>query len=734
MKRVAQKVRLTDDKAHNYIEGIVENSNPTKTSKNTMSTASKTDELAKIEKKIHSLREQIRKHEYLYHVLDKPEISDYEFDQLFQNLLDLEAKHPQFLHPSSPSQRVGFEPAKNFAKVAHRQAMLSLQNSYSPEEILAFDQRVKKVLEREDDIEYFCELKFDGLAMELVYENGNLIRALTRGDGLIGEDVSQNIKSIAAIPLQLPSLAPNIFEARGEVIMFKSAFAELNQQCEDDGEASFANPRNAAAGSVRQLDPKVTAQRSLHFYAYALGFSEGQNYKSQAEINSTLREFSFPALQTSQNIDELEKYIENIKKGENIGRAPKLCCVCRSAQEAVRYYHLIESIRDRLDFDIDGVVIKVNSIKLQQTLGFIARTPRWASAAKFAPQQAQSVVENIIVQVGRTGALTPVAVMTAVNVGGVQVSHASLHNQDEIDRKDVRIGDSVIIQRAGDVIPELVKVLIEKRPEGTKPFRIPEHCPVCESKTYKPEGEAVSRCLNPRCKAKIKASISHFAARRAMNIDKLGDKIIAQLVDKNLIECFSDLYKLDSGKLLSLERQGDKSVDNLLKSISKSKNTELARFIFALGIRYVGEQTAKNLALHFKDISLFLSASREELAKVNEVGEKIADSIINTVQNTDLPQEVGKLLSCGIKIAEIKQSQAGSSKLQGLSFVITGSHALPRDEIKSILESHGAKISSAVSKKTSYLLAGEDAGSKLDKAQELGIKIISWEQAQEMFE
>lgn len=656
------------------------------------------------------LKKIISTHDHSYHVLDKPTITDYEYDQLFSELLALEKAHADLDISDSPSQRVGGEVLGAFKKEPHRIPMLSLGNSYSPEEIFEFDERVKNFLKSEQDIEYFCELKFDGLSMELVYEKGQLVRALTRGDGTVGEDVTQNIKTVKSIPLKLRAAnPPEILEVRGEVLIFKQDFAKLNETQQENGQQTFANPRNAAAGSMRQLDPKITASRPLKFFGYALGMTEGVTFKTQKNIQEYFTDHGIPTALKAN---------------------PDLVRVCQGPQEVVEYYHHIEKIRPSLPFDIDGIVVKVNSLRLQDDLGLVARSPRWATAAKFKPEQATTVIEAIHIQVGRTGALTPVAIMTPVKVGGVTVTNATLHNQDEINRKDVRVGDTVVIQRAGDVIPEIVSVILDKRPKNSEAFLMPTHCPVCESPVEKLEGEVVTRCVNPLCIAVVKESLKHFVARRAMNLDKVGDRLIETLVDHKLLTCFSDFYRLTKDQVLSLDRQGDKSAENIINSIEKSKTPTLARFIFALGIRFVGEQTAKLLADHFITIDRFLVASEEDLLQVPEIGPKVAKSIIEWTANQRLVQEVHDMIELGVKITNPVRATEGT--LSGMSFLITGTLPVKRDDAKDVIEKNGGKILSSVSSKLSYLVVGDDPGSKVDKAQSLGVKIISWEDLQKM--
>lgn len=657
------------------------------------------------------LKAKIAEHDHNYHVLDQPAISDFEYDQLFAELLALEKKHPELDVSNSPSQRVGGTVLSNFKKVDHRTPMLSLSNSYSPEDISDFDQRLKKYLKDECPIEYFCEPKFDGLAMELVYENGKLVRALTRGDGTTGEDVTENVKTIRTIPLELKTKnPPALFEARGEVLIFKNDFLELNESQEEAGQQVFANPRNAAAGTIRQLDSKITASRPLRFFAYSLGVVEGISFSSQAEVEDYFEKVGLPVVQ------------EHRKKS--------LRRICSNAEEVIQFYHDIETLRPDLVFDIDGIVIKVNNLRLQEDLGLVARSPRWATAAKYKPQQAETVVENIVVQVGRTGALTPVAIMRPIKVGGVTVTNATLHNQEEITRKDIRIGDSVIIQRAGDVIPEVVSVVIAKRPAGSEPFLLPAKCPSCGNSVFKAEEEIVYRCVNQSCPSIVKESLKHFVARRAMNIDKVGDRLIEVFVDNGLVKSFSDFYRIEKDQILALDRQGDKSAENILTSIEKSKKTTLPRLIFSLGIRFVGEQTAKALAEHFLTIENFLSADEQGLLQIPDVGPKVALSILNWLKNKTLVDEIRSLKDLGIEIEEPKRNTSGP--LSGFSFLITGTLPVKRDDAKDFVEKNGGKILSSVSAKLSYLVVGDDPGSKVEKAQGLGVKLITWDELQQM--
>jgi DNA ligase (NAD+) len=659
------------------------------------------------QKKRHTeLKRLIHHHNELYHTHDKPEISDYEYDKLFQELLDLEAKYPHLDLSDSPSKRVGGEAISSFQKVAHRKPMLSLANSYSVEDILDFDQRVKKFLRSDSTVEYFAELKLDGLSMELIYEKGVLVRALTRGDGTVGEDVTHNVKTIKTIPLKLKAKnPPPLLEVRGEVLIFKKDFLKMNEAYEEMDEDTFANPRNAAAGTVRQLDPKIAASRPLKFFAYALGDFEGISFKSQKNITEVFKSFGLPVLE-----DELTT-------------------LASDPDEVVAYYKKIEKIRPKLEFDIDGIVIKVNSLALQEDLGLVARSPRWATAAKFKPEQAETVIEDINVQVGRTGALTPVAIMKPVKVGGVTITHATLHNQDEIDRKDVRIGDTVFVQRAGDVIPEVVAVNHDKRPKNAKPFKIPLECPSCGVKAHKGEEDAVLRCENPHCKSKIKESIKHFVSRRAMNMEKIGDRLVEIFIEQGFVKNFSDLYKLKKDQLLSLERQGEKSVENILNSVETSKKTTLARFIYALGIRFVGEQTAKLLADHYVTVENFMKTGQEELETIPEIGPKVSESILESLKDKAFQKEV-------LKISEFlefeKSTRSTEGPLSGKSFLVTGTLPVKRDEAHELIEKNGGKLLSGVSSKLNYLIVGDDPGSKVDKAQSLDVKIISWDELLKM--
>jgi DNA ligase (NAD+) len=670
---------------------------------------------AAVAKLMQKLVSELDEHIRLYHTLDKPIISDFDYDKLIEGLEILEKAYPEFKLPYSPTMRVGGEPASGFKKAAHRVPMISLSNTYSAEEILAFDQRVRKFLDlsAEKIINYLVEPKLDGLAVELIYEDGLLVRALTRGDGVSGEDVTSNIKTLKNVPLKLQTdVAPKVIEVRAEVLLFKKNFADFNKQQVEDGDEPFANPRNAAAGSIRQLDPKVAASRPLKAFCHGFGFIDWGNVDKKV---IPLTHYDFEML--------LKKW------GLPVNDLPK---VCGGIDQVIDYYTDLEKKRHSLDYEIDGIVIKTDNLALQKDLGTISRSPRWAIAAKYKPPQTETIVERIEVQVGRTGALTPVAIMRPAKIGGVTVTNATLHNQDEVDRRDVRVGDTVVLQRAGDVIPEIVSVVLDKRPKNSIAFKLPKNCPVCGSLAQKPEGEVILRCENILCDARIKEGLKHFVSRRAMNVEKLGDKLTDQLVELELVKKFSDIYKLNAEKLNRMPRQGERSVQNLLESIERSKKSSLARLIFAMGIRFVGEQTAKLLARHFKTLESFLNASSEELLGVDEVGEKVAETIMASLRLKTFTNEMRKIVELGVEIDLPDQknpasalASENSSALVGKTFVITGTlDGISRDEARDLIEVHGGSISSSISKKTHFLLCGADAGSKLTKAQDLGVKII----------
>jgi DNA ligase (NAD+) len=656
------------------------------------------------------LRDSLQYHNYRYYVLDDPEIPDAEYDRLYNELKALEEKYPQLITPDSPTQRVGGQALEHFDEVEHRVPMLSLDNIFDEDGLGDFERRLKERLDSTETISFTAEPKLDGLALSLRYENGLLKQAATRGDGRVGEDVTVNVRTIRSIPLRLSGNFPDILEVRGEVIMTRDGFAELNRRAVKDGTKTFANPRNAAAGSLRQLDPKVTATRPLSFYAYGFGEVSGELPQTHFEMMQKLRDYGIPV-------------------------SPELR-LAEGASGCFNVYREIGQKRDHLNYDIDGVVYKVNSLALQKQLGFVSRAPRWAIAHKFPAQEELTRVEAIEFQVGRTGAVTPVARLEPVEVAGVTVSNATLHNMDEIERKDVRVGDTVVIRRAGDVIPEVVNVVTAQRPAGTVPVNLPQHCPVCGADVLRVEGEAVARCSGGLyCGAQRKEAIKHFASRRAMDIEGLGDKLVEQLVDAGLIHDVADLYSLEADKVAGLERMGEKSATNLLAAIAESKQTELPRFLFALGIREVGEATARSLALHFGgDLQAIEKAPEDALQEVQDVGPVVASHVVSFFQQSHNIEVIDKLLSAGINWPSIEKPAAEAQKLSGTSFVLTGTLSRPRDEFKTRLQQLGAKVSGSVSKKTDYLVAGDAAGSKLTKAETLGIRVLNEQQLEELID
>jgi DNA ligase (NAD+) len=659
---------------------------------------------ANLIQRIDDLRRQLRHHNYRYYVLDDPEISDAQYDRLLRELEELEARHPELISADSPTQRVGARPLEKFETLAHSVPMLSLENGFNREEVLEFEARIKRFLKSDQDLEYTAEPKMDGLAVELIYEQGALVRSATRGDGYVGEDVTRNIRTIRAIPLQLltdKTSPPERLEVRGEVYMRLQDFREHNRRREEAGEPAFANPRNAAAGSIRQLDPRITSGRPLFFFAYGLGLMAGLPFTSQWEVLRGLSAWGLP----------VNPYI---KKITGIGSCWDFC-------------REMEAQRHGLPYEIDGVVIKVNSLALQEKLGIKSRSPRWALAYKFQPSQENTRILDIEVQVGRTGVLTPVARLEPVSVGGVEVSRATLHNQDEIDRKDIRIGDTVVVQRAGDVIPEVVKVISSLRRGTEKPFKIPDRCPVCRAEAVRPAGEAAQRCTNPNCPAQIKETIRHFASKGALDIDGLGEKLIHQLVDKGLIKDYGDLFHLTREDLVPLERLADKSAGNILQALDKSRETTLARFLYALGIRFVGEHVAAVLADHFGTLKGLEAAGEEELLSLKEIGPQVARSVRAFFAQFENRRVIEKLLRGGLRLQEKKP--AGSKKLAGKTLVLTGRLTrFTRDEAKQRIRDLGGKVAGSVSAKTTFLVAGEEPGSKLDKARELGVKVIGEEE------
>ncbi|WP_083492591.1 NAD-dependent DNA ligase LigA [Cupriavidus sp. HPC(L)] len=660
------------------------------------------------------LREQIEHHNYQYYVLDAPTIPDAEYDALFGELQELEAAHPELLSPESPTQRVGGQPLTAFATVRHRLPMLSLNNAFDDDDVIGFDRRCAQGLGRTvaaegtadlfsaaDAVEYACELKFDGLAMSLRYENGRLVQAATRGDGETGEDVTANVRTIKAIPLKLKAGAPAVIEVRGEVFMYRRDFDKLNARQAEAGEKTFVNPRNAAAGSLRQLDPRITARRPLSFFAYGLGELDGEPRPATHE--ALLKRFAALGLPVCAERD-----------------------VVKGAQGLLGFYRGVGAKRDSLPYDIDGVVYKVNAVEEQERLGFVSRAPRFALAHKFPAQEMTTVVEDIEVQVGRTGAITPVARLSPVFVGGVTVTNATLHNEDEIRRKDVHIGDTVIVRRAGDVIPEVVAVVPERRPADARPFTMPAACPVCGSNIERLEDEAIARCTGGLiCAAQRKQALLHFAQRRAMDIEGLGEKVVDQLVEQGIVRTPADLYKLGVAKLAALDRMADKSAGNLVAAIDASRATTLNRFIFALGIRHVGEATAKDLARHFGKLDGLMAADEAALLEVNDVGPVVAQSIAHFFAEAHNVEVIEQLRAAGVHWPESEPAARAPAPLAGKTFVLTGTlPTLSREEAKERLEAAGAKVAGSVSKKTDYVVAGEEAGSKLAKAQELGVPVL----------
>jgi len=654
-----------------------------------------------IKQQIEQLREQINQHNYQYYVLDQPSIPDAEYDRLFRELQALEEKNPDLITSDSPTQRVGSQPLDSFSKIRHQVPMLSLANAFTSEELLDFDRRVREKLQIEA-VTYAVEPKLDGLAVTLMYEDGKLAYGATRGDGTTGEEITENLKTIPTIPLKLMGEHhPGILEVRGEVFMPTQGFNEFNQQAMERNEKTFVNPRNAAAGSLRQLDPRVTAKRPLDVYIYALGqVAQGTMPDNHADVLRQLKEWGLkhsPLLDCVVGVDALQAYYEKISK-----------------------------LRPELPYEIDGVVYKVNDYEQQAVLGFVSRAPRWAIAHKFPAQEELTLLEDIQIQVGRTGALTPVARLSPVFVGGVTVTNATLHNMDEVERKDVRIGDTVIVRRAGDVIPEVVGPVLERR-KSVKKFHMPDVCPVCDSSVERAAGEAVYRCTGGLyCAAQRKGAVKHFASRRAMDIDGLGDKLIDQMIDNDLIKTPADIYHLDLESLSGLERMADKSASNLLAALSGSKQTTFARFLYSLGIREVGEATAASLANHFRTLDNLYAATEEDLITVPDVGPIVAANIFHFLQEPHNRTVIEQLLSAGIYWPEPEEPV--SQPLAGLTFVLTGTlEGITRNDAKQKLQSLGGKVAGSVSAKTSYVIAGDKAGSKLDKAQSLGIPITNEE-------
>ncbi len=667
-----------------------------------------TDASPEVLARVQELRDQIHYHNYRYHVLDEPVISDREFDRLMQELLKLEADYPGLVTPDSPTQRVGAAPLDKFETVPHRVPMLSLENAFSEAEAREFEDRLKRFLRLTGDFDYVVEPKMDGVAVELVYEQGRLRVGSTRGDGYRGENVTQNLRTIHTIPLTLLSgelPPPDLLEVRGEVYIDLGEFKKLNEERLTKGEPPFANPRNAAAGSLRQLDPGITADRPLKIFCYGIGQVEGRSFQSHWEILMALKAWGL----------RINPQIER----------------CQGIEAAIQYHQRLEHQRHGLPYEIDGVVIKVDDLPLQERLGTKARSPRWALAYKFAATQATTRVKDIVVNVGRTGAITPMAVMEPVEVGGVTVSRATLHNEDEVARKDVRVGDTVLIQRAGDVIPEVVKVILENRLPEAQPFEMPSHCPVCDTALVRPEGEAVTRCPNPDCRGALRRGILHFASKAAMDIDGLGEKIIDQLMDQGLLKELADLYRLTEADLVPLERFAEKSAENLVEAIKESKKVSLARFIYALGIRYVGEATARLLAQHFHDLEHLTAASEEDLLQLEGVGPQVAGSIREYFQDPKNLELLASLKALGVK--PLPPEPLPQTGLAGKTFVFTGGLSrFSREEAKAQVTARGGKVSSSVSAKTDYVVVGADPGSKYAKARDLDVTILDEDAFEEL--
>ncbi len=644
------------------------------------------------EQKIRKLREEIKYHEKKYYVDNDPQISDYEFDLLVKNLKELEERFPELLTPDSPTQRVGEQPISGFSSVEHSLPMLSLDNCYSYEELEEFEERIHKIIP-DEKIEYVAELKIDGLGISVLYRDGRFTQAVTRGDGYRGDEVTLNVKTIRSIPLTIKE--NHEIEVRGEVYMPFASFEMTNQEREKKGEPLFANPRNAAAGSLRLLDPREVASRQLDVFLYSI-FTERKEQKGQWKSLQRLKELGFKINPHSRK--------------------------CTSLAQIRSFWEEWNEKRESLDYDVDGVVVKVDSARQQKALGRTAKFPRWAISFKFPARQATTQIKDIRIQVGRTGALTPVAVLEPVQLSGITISRSTLHNEDEIKRKDIRIGDHVLIERSGDVIPKVVSVMKERRTGKESRFIFPTRCPVCNSSVFKPEGEAISRCENPSCPARLRESLLHFASRRAMNIEGLGDALVDQLMENGLVRSLPDLYNLKLENLESLERMGSKSSQNLLDEIEKSKQRTLPRLIFALGIRYVGERTAQALAAHFKDLEKLSAAPLEELVEVEDVGPKVGESIVFFFRQPESRELLSRLKKAGLNLSHKEESRKGSLPLAGQTFVLTGKLSdFTRDEAAEIIESLGGTVASSVSSRTTHVIVGESPGSKLVRAKRLGI-------------
>ncbi|MCF7796782.1 MAG: NAD-dependent DNA ligase LigA [Lentisphaeria bacterium] len=662
-------------------------------------------EISQAREKIEALSKELQEHNYRYYVLDDPIISDAEYDQLLRQLQELENQFPQLVLPDSPTQRVGSAPQSEFGTITHRIPMLSLANAMNEGELIAFDQRVRKLLGVET-VEYVAEPKLDGLGVELIYEKGVFTAGSTRGDGVVGEDITANLRTLKGIPLRLridDKPAPALLEVRGEVFLRHADFQQLNQLREDQNQPLFANPRNAAAGSLRQLDSRITAQRPLQINLYAAGLIEGATFNSHWEFMQTLPQWGFPV-------------------------NPEIR-FCSGIDQAIEYYREMEARRETLPYDIDGIVIKVNDLTAQEELGIRSRSPRWAIAGKFKARQETTVIESIEASVGRTGAITPVANLKSVQLGGVVVSRATLHNQDELDRKDVRIGDTVLIQRAGDVIPEVVKVILEKRPAGTKPYKIPSTCPICGGTVTRLEDEAKHHCQNISCPAQVKGRIEHFASKNAMDIDGMGPKLIEQLVERGFIQTVADLYFLTPERLVELDRMAEKSAENICTAIEASRKRDLWRLIHALGIRNVGEHVSKILARHFRSLEKLQEATVDELVAIHEIGPIAAGAVVTFFRETHNRELLEKLHNGGVAPKAPPEIVQTDQRFEGKSFVFTGKlEKFTRDEAKEMVTKRGGKSVGSVSKKTDFVVAGPGAGSKLSQAEKLNIPVLTEEE------